>query len=209
MSPAGLRDSPPDSQEVAIPSYRNSLPRCGASMTDKRLIVVGKLAGAFGVKGEARVLSFTTDPEDCFSYGPLLDADGAVVLTPQRARPLNDGFGVTTEEKQQREHWEALRGTLLHVAREAMPKTEDNEVYVADLIDLDVVHADGRALGKVKAVQNFGAGDLIEITPPVGPAFLLPFTQENFPEIDVAGRVLRASPDEEYLPENLQRPSSS
>ncbi|MDP3736181.1 MAG: ribosome maturation factor RimM [Hyphomonadaceae bacterium] len=178
-------------------------------MTERRLIVVGKLAGAFGVKGEARVLSFTTEPEDCFSYGPLLDADGTVVLTPESARPLNDGFGVTTKEQQQREHWEALRGTLLHVARDAMPVTEENEVYVADLIGMDVVHADGRALGKVKAVQNFGAGELIEIAPPSGQAFLLPFTRENFPEIDVEGRILRAAPDEDFLPEDLQRPASA
>lgn len=178
-------------------------------MTDKRLIVVGKLAGAFGVKGEARVLSFTTEPEDCFSYGPLLDADGAVVLTPESARSLNDGFGVTTKERHQREHWEALRGTLLHVARDAMPAIEENEFYVADLIGMDVVHTDGRALGKVKAVQNFGAGELIEIAPPAGQAFLLPFTQDNFPEIDIAGRRLRAAPDEEFLPEDLQRPASA
>lgn len=178
-------------------------------MTGKRLIVVGKLVGAFGVKGEARVLSFTTDPEDCFSYGPLVDADGAVVLTPKSARPLNDGFGVTTKENRQREEWEALRGTLLHVSRDAMPETDENEVYVADLIDMDVVHADGRPLGKVKTVQNFGAGELIEIAPPSGPAYLLPFTQENFPEIDVAARVLQASPDEALLPDNLQKPSGT
>jgi 16S rRNA processing protein RimM len=174
-----------------------------------RLIVVGKLAGAFGVKGEARVLSFTSDPEACFSYGPLMDADGAVVLTPVKARPLNDGFGVTAKEQRQREDWEKLKGTLLHVARDAMPETEDeDEVYVADLIGADVVHADGRTLGKVKAVHDFGAGDLIDIEPPTGPSFLLPFTHENFPEIDVAAKRLTASPDEALLPENLQRHAS-
>ena len=79
-----------------------------------KLIVVGKIVGAFGVKGEARVRSFTEDPEACFSYGPLLDETGAVVLTPMKHRPLNEGFGVTTKEKRQREEWEAMRGTLLH-----------------------------------------------------------------------------------------------
>jgi 16S rRNA processing protein RimM len=174
-----------------------------------RLIVVGKLAGAFGVKGEARVLSFTTDPEACFSYGPLLDADGVVVLTPVKARPLNDGFGVTAKEQRQREEWEKLKGTLLHVARDAMPETEDeDEVYVADLIGAEVIHADGRRLGKVKAVHDFGAGDLIDIEPTSGPSFLLPFTHENFPEVDIAASRLTANPEEALLPENLQRQAS-
>src|SRR5689334_13450239 len=173
-----------------------------------RLIVVGQIAGAFGVKGEARVKSFTDDPEACFSYGPLMDKDGAVVLTPVKHRPLNDGFGVTAKENRQREEWEALKGTLLHVPREAMPEANEDELYVADLIGLEVVHADGRKLGRVTAAQNFGAGDLIEIVPPKGPSFLLPFTDENFTEVDVAGGRLVASPDEGLLPDALQRQAS-
>ena len=151
-------------------------------------IVVGQITGAFGVKGEARVRSFTENPEDCFSYGPLADAAGAIVLTPVKVRPLNEGFGVTTKENRQREEWEALRGTLLHVPREAMPETDAGEVYVADLVGCTVVHADGRALGAVKAVHNFGAGDLIEIKlDDVAETVLMPFTKEFVPVIDVAG----------------------
>jgi 16S rRNA processing protein RimM len=178
-------------------------------VTERRLVVVAQIAGAFGVKGEVRVRSFTDDPEACFGYGPLMDADGAVVLTPVKARPLNEGFGVQAKEQRQREDWEALRGTLLHAPREAMPETGgENEVYVADLIGAEIVHIDGRALGKVKAVQNFGAGDLIEIEPPSGPPYLLPFTQETFPEIDLEARRLSADPSEELLPDNLQRQAS-
>jgi 16S rRNA processing protein RimM len=172
----------------------------------ERLIVVAQIGGAFGVKGEARVRSFTEDPEACFTYGPLMDADGKVVLTPQKVRPLNDGFGVTTKEQVQREHWEALKGVLLHVAREALPDTDEaDEVYVADLIGCRVVHADGRELGVVTGVPNFGAGDLIEVKPETGHAFLLPFTNEMFPEIDMAARVLRVEAAEDFLPEALQR----
>jgi 16S rRNA processing protein RimM len=173
-----------------------------------KLVVVGQVAGAFGVKGEARVRSFTDDPEACFSYGPLMDDKGAVILTPVKARPLNQDFGVTAKEQRQREEWEALKGTLLHVPRSAMPATEGDEFYVADLIGLDVVHADGRALGRVKAVQNFGAGELIEIAPPSGASFLLPFSDEVFPDVDLSARRLTASPDEELLPDQLQRQSS-
>jgi 16S rRNA processing protein RimM len=177
-------------------------------VSDQRLIVVGQIAGAFGVKGEARVRSFTSDPEACFSYGPLLDDKGAVVLTPVKARLLNQDYGVTTKEQRQREDWEALKGTLLHVPRAAMPATEGNEFYVADLIGMSVVHADGRVLGAVKAVQNFGAGELVEIAPPSGSTFLLPFSDEVFPGVDQGARRLTATPDEELLPEALQRQRS-
>ena len=169
----------------------------------ENLIVVGQIAGAFGVKGEVRVRSFTDDPEACFDYGPLMDEAGKVILTPIRHRPLNDLFGVTAKEARQREEWEALRGTLLHAPREVLPEAEEGEFYVADLIGLPVVHVDGRELGVVKSVQNFGAGDLLEIRPAQGHAYLLPFTEETFPEISDSG--LRAAPDEALLPEGLAR----
>jgi 16S rRNA processing protein RimM len=168
-----------------------------------KLIVVGQIAGAFGVKGEVRVRSFTDDPEACFAYGPLLDERGAVVLTPVRHRSLNELFGVTAKEQRQREEWEAMRGTLLHVSREALPQVDEGEVYVADLVGLRVLHADGRDLGVVKAVQNFGAGELLEIRPPKGPTYLLPFTEDNFPDIDLAGGVLHAAPDDVLLPDSF------
>lgn len=173
-------------------------------MSQGRLIVVGQIAGAFGVKGEVRVRSFTDDPEACFAYGPLMDERGEVVLTPLRHRSLNDLFGVTAKEQRQREDWEAMRGTLLHAARDALPEAEDGEVYVADLIGLRVIHADGRDLGVVKAVQNFGAGELVEIRPPKGPTYLLPFTEDVFPEIDLAAGVLTAAPDDVLLPDSFR-----
>lgn len=172
------------------------------------LIVVAQITGAFGVRGEVRVRSFTDDPEACFTYGPLTDAQGTVVLTPVRHRVLNDLFGVTTKETRQREEWEAMRGTLLHASREALPEADEGEVYVADLIGARVVHVDGRELGEVKSVQNFGAGELLEIRPPQGPTYLLPFTEENFPELDIAARLITAAPDEALLPEQPGSPDS-
>lgn len=175
----------------------------------QNLIVVAQITGAFGVKGEVRVRSFTDDPEACFTYGPLTDADGKVILTPVRHRVLNDLFGVTAKENRQREEWEAMRGTLLHASRDALPEADDGEVYVADLIGARVVHVDGRELGEVKSVQNFGAGELLEIRPPQGPTYLLPFTEDNFPELDIAGRLLRAAPDDALLPEAPTRPDAT
>lgn len=173
-----------------------------------KLIVVGQIAGAFGVKGEVRVRSFTEDPDAAFNYGPLLDETGAVVLTPVKVRALNEGFGVMAKEQRQREDWEAMRGVLLHALREAMPETDAGEFYVADLIGMAVRHVDGRDLGQVAAVQNFGAGELIDVRPAKGANYLLPFTEDVFPEIDAKARVLTADPDDGLLPEDLQRQSS-
>ncbi len=175
-------------------------------MSDKtNLIAVAQIMGAFGVKGEARVRSFTEDPKAAFSYGPLVDASGRVVLTPVKTRPLNEGFGVTTAEKKQREEWEAMRGTLLHAPREALPEPEEDEgeVFVADLIGASIVHADGRVLGVAKAVHDFGAGDLVEVQPPTGQSYFLPFTEDVFTDLDMANRVLRVDPDPALLPEGM------
>jgi 16S rRNA processing protein RimM len=170
-----------------------------------KLIPVARITGAFGVKGEVRVRSFTDDPEAAFAFGPLVDADGKVVLTPLRHRPLKDEFGVIAKEQRQREEWEAMRGTLLHAPRQAMPEAEEGEIYVADLIGARVEHADGRVLGVVRSVQNFGAGDLIEVQPETGASYYLPFDEDTFPEIDAAAGRLVALPDDAFLPEGLSR----
>lgn len=171
------------------------------------LIVVGQIAGAFGVKGEVRVRSFTDDPEACFAYGPLMDETGKVILTPKRCRPLKDLFGVLAEEPLQREDWEALKGTNLHVPRSALPATGADEFYIVDLIGCTVVHEDGRELGIVRNVPDFGAGSLLEITPPDGQGFYLPFDPENAPGVDLDARRITVAPIEELLPEPLQRQS--
>jgi len=169
-------------------------------------IVVAQIAGAFGVKGEVRVRSFTAEPEACFRYGPLSDEMGEVLLTPISHRPLNDGFGVRAKELRQREDWEAMKGALLHVERKKLPAVEDDEIYIEDLIGRAIVHVDGRLLGKVVAAHNFGAGDLIEVRPASGASYFLPFTKKVFPKTDPAENLL-AEPEEDLLPESLQRQS--
>ena len=128
------------------------------------LVVVAQIAGAHGVRGEARIRSYTEIAEDCFSFGPLLDRDGRVLVTVARFQPHKDVFIVTTKETRQREEWEALKGTDLFAPREAFPDTDEDEFYVADLVGLSVTHADGRSLGVVRHVHNFGAGDQELIT---------------------------------------------
>jgi len=73
------------------------------------------------------------------------------------------------------------------VAREKLPATDEDEYYHADLIGLAAVNAANEPLGRVIAIHNFGAGDIIEIAPPSGSTMLLPFTNAVVPTVDIAG----------------------
>jgi 16S rRNA processing protein RimM len=161
----------------------------------KNLITIAQIKGAHGVKGEARLRSFTADPAACFAYGPFLDEAGNVILTPVKWRPVKDGFVVTFKENLQREAVAALRGTKLHALREVLPAPEDDEFYITDLLGLAAVSPDGEPVGKIAAVQNFGAGDLLEIDTAEGRVFVA-FTRDDVPEISLKdGRVTVILPD--------------
>lgn len=156
-----------------------------------KLIVVGALVGAHGVRGDVKVKSFTAAPENAFSYGPLLDGSGEAVLEPRTVRRAKAFFIVTPKSPRTREDWDAMKGTRLHVPFAVLPETEDNEVYVDELVGLNAFAPDGETLGRVKAVQNFGAGDLLEIAPEgSGQSVLIPFTEDDVPEIDIAAGAL-------------------
>ncbi|MEZ5998518.1 MAG: ribosome maturation factor RimM [Hyphomonas sp.] len=164
-----------------------------------RLIVVGVVKGAHGVRGEVRVRSFTTEPEALFGYGPLLDAEGQPVLTPKSARPGKDHFIVRPKEQKQKEDWDAARGTLLHVPRTAMPEADEDEFYVEDLVGLDVYAGGKEPAGRVKSVQDFGAGDLIEIGLRGGDSVMIPFTLADVPVVDLAARRIVVASLEDWL----------
>jgi 16S rRNA processing protein RimM len=157
---------------------------------DSKMIVVGVLKGAHGVRGEVRVKSFTADPDAVFDYGPLLDAAGKPVLTPKSARPGKDHFIVRPKEQKQKEDWDALRGTLLHVPRASLPEADEDEFYIEDLVGLDVFAGGSERAGRVRAVQDFGAGDLLEIDLAGGGSVLVPFTLADVPVVDLAARRL-------------------
>ncbi|WP_084420922.1 ribosome maturation factor RimM [Henriciella litoralis] len=165
---------------------------------DQRLIVVGVILGAHGVRGDVRVKSFTEDPEALFELGPLLSDKSAEILEPRKARPGNDHFIVTPSKTRQKEEWDSLKGTLLHVPRNMLPPPDDDEFYVEDLIGLNAIDAQGARIGAVKTVMNFGAGDLVEITPvdTSAASYFVPFTLADVPEVDFeAGTVTILDPE--------------
>lgn len=163
-----------------------------------RLILIAQVAGAFGVKGEVRLTAFGEDPKSLLAYSPLKDEAGRPVLTLTAGRLHKGGLVAMAREVETREAAEALRGLKLYIAREALPPADEDEYYLADLIGLAAVAPDGLALGRIKSVADFGAGDLVEIEPGDGsPAWWAPFTREIVPEVDLAaGQVTVARPAE-------------
>jgi 16S rRNA processing protein RimM len=160
----------------------------------ERLILVARVAGGFGVRGEVRITTFTADPLSLVAYRDLKRRDGTPGLTIETARAVKGGVIARARELASKEAADALRGLELYVGREVLPPPEDDdEFYLADLIGLEAVTPEGALLGRVKAVENFGAGDLLEIDPGGGaPTWLLPFTREAVPAVDIAGRRLTA-----------------
>lgn len=161
------------------------------------LLLVGRVAGAFGVKGEVRITAFTADPMALVGYRDLRREDGATGLTLTGGRPTKGGIIVRAKEVETREQAEALRGLRLYIPRDILPEPEEDEFYVTDLIGLAVETADGEPLGRVKEVRDFGAGDILEIQPQTGASWYLPFTREAVPEVRIAqGKVIAVKPDE-------------
>lgn len=165
-------------------------------------VCVAAIAGAFGVRGEARVKSFTTEPEGFAGYGPLETEDGARRFDLRITRPVPGGFAVRLSGVATREQAEALKGIRLYASRERLPPLPEDEFYHADLIGLAAFDTGGAALGRVLAVQNYGGGDFIEIARPGQNALLVPFTRLAVPTVDIAGgRLVVDPPDEVVLPE--------
>ncbi len=161
-------------------------------------ICVGAIAGSFGVKGEVRLKSFCTMPEDIAAYAPLYSEDGARTFTVRLTRPVTGGLGARLGGVATKEEADALKGVTLWADRDRLPSLPDDEFYHSDLIGLEVFDTGGAALGKVRAVQNFCAGDILEIyAPGRRTTLMLPFPRAVVPPVDLkAGRIVADPPEE-------------
>ncbi len=160
-------------------------------------ICIARIGAAHGVRGAVKLWTFTEDPFAVKAYGPLLTKDGARSFEVATAREAKGHLVATFKGVATREDAERLNGIELYIAREKLPATDANEYYHADLIGLAAVTAAGEPLGRVTAIHNFGAGDIIEIAPAHGAAMLLPFTNAVVPTVNLAGgRVVIELPEE-------------
>ncbi len=167
---------------------------------DDKLICVGAVMGAFGVRGEVRLKSFCADPSAIETYSPLVTESGESYEL-KLVRSVKNGFGARLSGIQDKEAADALRGTRLYARRADLPSLPDDEYYHSDLIGLVVLDTGGATLGKVTAVQDFGAGDILEIAGKgLKEPVLLPFTLANVPTVDLASGKIIADPPEGLFP---------
>jgi 16S rRNA processing protein RimM len=168
-----------------------------------RSVCLGVIVGAKGLRGQVRVKSFTDEPADVAAYGALHDEAGERrfrLTVTGRAKGVVvariEGIG-------DRDQAEALRGVQLFVDRAALPEVEAPDVfYHADLVGLGAEDLEGRSLGRVRAVHNFGAGDVIEIETEGGATMTFAFTRKTVPEVDLeAGRLVVDPPPEIATPD--------
>lgn len=147
-------------------------------------ICLGKITQAHGVKGLVKILFYGDDPK-ILESAPLYagkTSDATLELTLKNA--LGKYWLAEIKDVNDRTDAENLRGTELWIDRAAMPNIEDeNSFYIEDLIGLSVVDETGESAGKIISVQNFGAGDLLEIKPDSGESFYLPFTNKTVIDI--------------------------
>ena len=161
-------------------------------MSDR--VCVGVVVGVHGIRGAVRVKSFTEVAADIGYYSPVEDETGSRKFRLKVTGEVKGTVIATLEGVGSREAAEALKGTKFWVPRERLPRTGEDEFLYSDLIGMAVTGLDGRTLGTVAAVQDFGAGDVLDIALVPRGNLMVPFTREAVPEVDVSGRRLVVIP---------------
>ena len=168
-------------------------------MTESNRVTLGRITGAQGIRGEVKLQSFTGDPLDIASYGPL-DGSNGLRLTIKSVKPYKNVLLARFDGVDDRNAAEALKGVELSIGRDRLPEPEEDEVYHADLIGLAAHDVSGRLVGEVVAVLDFGAGELLELKlPDQKSTVLVPFNVDSVPELDLDARRLTIDPPEGLL----------
>jgi 16S rRNA processing protein RimM len=155
-------------------------------------VMVGEIGRPHGVRGLVRLRAFTEDPAAIAAYGPLTDEAGTrrFVLT------IKGGDIAAIEGVADRDAAQRLTGTKLYVERDRLPPPDDEEFYLVDLIGLSAVTDTGETLGRIRAVEDHGAGAFLIVAGETR-EHLLPFTRAVVPVVDIAaGRVTVVPPGE-------------
>jgi 16S rRNA processing protein RimM len=160
----------------------------------ERRVCLGVITAAHGVKGMVRVKSFTADPQAIASYGPLEDEAGQRRFALELKGAAKGVLLARIAGIGDRDAADSLKGTRLYLPRAALPAPGDEEYYHADLIGLAVLLSDGRKLGRVRAIHDYGAGDSIEVEAAAGGVVIVPFTRAAVPVVDLAGGKIIVEP---------------
>ena len=166
-------------------------------MAAKR-VCIAQVVAAHGVRGEVKLKSFTERPEDVAAYGPLESERGERRFEVKLRGVVKELFIARLSGIENRTAAEGLRGARLYVPRSALPEiAEEDSFYHTDLIGLAVEDMTGQPLGRVAAVENHGAGDVLEIETPNGRRLHLPFTRQVVPLVDLAAGRIEVDPPTE------------
>ncbi|MGB1862834.1 MAG: ribosome maturation factor RimM [Candidatus Puniceispirillum sp.] len=162
----------------------------------KSRISVAAVMGSHGVRGNVKIKPFTETPESLGRFDKVYLEDGQQVSLKILSVGSKGVVLARLGKVESRDASDALRGQHLYVDRAALPDLADDEIYHADLLGLDAVLADGRALGCIAAIHDFGAGNVVEIEPPQGASLMLPFGGAALVAIELdKGQVVLAPPD--------------
>lgn len=159
-----------------------------------RMVCVAAVATAHGVRGHLKLKTFTEPPENAASYGPVYDAKGKQLFRMDVVTVLDNALIVKAEGVNDRNAAERLRGTALYVPRSMLPATEEDEFYHEDLIGLPAFDTAGAPLGEIVSIQDFGAGDILELRGSDGALRDFPFTKAVVPVVDIPGRKVVIDP---------------
>jgi 16S rRNA processing protein RimM len=163
-------------------------------------VLVGVVTAAHGIAGEMRVKSFTADPLALGCYGPITTVDGRQFRIATLRQHRADELILRLDGVSTRGAAEQLKGCRFYVPRAALSDPEPGEYYHADLVGLRAEDVGGGEIGRITAVLNYGAGDILEITAADGTAELIPFSDSHVPVIDLANR--RAVVDVQWTDED-------
>ena len=169
-----------------------------AMAPDTTAICLGVITAAHGVRGLVKIKPFTAEADGIYAYGPVRLDDGRQFTL----RPHGSAKGLLISRLEgivDRDQAEALKGALLYVEREKLPPAGEDEIYQADLIGTQVTTETGEAIGKVIAVFDFGAGELLEISRPRGASVLVPFNPQQIISHEPASGLLSLRIDPVWL----------
>ncbi|MBO6510160.1 MAG: ribosome maturation factor RimM [Roseibium sp.] len=177
------------------------------SSSDGQKVLMAKIGAAHGIRGEVRVKPFGDDPLSFTDYGVLTTRDGKKSFEVERARVQKTVVVTKFREITDRNQAEELNGTELYIDRNQLPEPEEDEFYYSDLNGLSVIDQNGETLGKIVSVQDFGAGDLLEVRPSRGKTFYIPFTRDFVPEVSLSEKQVKVDLPEDYFSE--EKPDTS
>lgn len=153
------------------------------------LIPVGQIVNVHGIKGEVKIKPYLNEPSLMASFDSMTDKTGSKVFEISESRIHKDLILARLKGVMDRNTAETLKGVTLYVPKEMLPESGDDEYYYHDLIGLNVMQ-NGQLYGVVKSVENYGAGDILDIETTTGKIMSFSFTDATFPRVDVAGKTI-------------------